>query len=268
MKMTRILPPLALTLFSAVAAAGPSGYAPPPQKIFGAGTVVVRAGVSYLIPRSDQVSFINTSPFIEDDDLIFREAFRATLDPDEEWGWNVSGMWMPIDHFAFELSFVWGNKHDGGDSRRFFDLDFDGRDFARYESQKSQAMINWYPLDPTCMFQPYVGVGINYTDFNDEELDLFRDFPEFRGLGGDLQLGHSWGFAWQVGADLVFGRDSNWLVNASATFVDSETDLGFDIHGLDIVFDDIVVEEIASFSGDYRYNPWTFNLSLGYKFSF
>ncbi|WP_308367984.1 MULTISPECIES: OmpW family outer membrane protein [unclassified Microbulbifer] len=288
MKMMRILPPLALTVFSAAAAAGPAGYAPPPvpDKIYGAGTVVGRLGISYIHPASDEVTFANELFF----EPVFVDAFRADVDPDGEWGWNVSGMWFPIDHFALELSFVYGNEHDGGDDHGFVDIGGfipvngfipvdgfrrDRDDLGEFESRKSQAMINWYPLDPTCMFQPYIGVGINYTDFHDEDFTLFRrDNQPFQDviLDGQLDMGHSWGYAWQIGADWVFGRDSAWLVNAAAVWVDSETEFGFDIFAVDGFVDDdddfFVEEVISSYSGDYRYNPWTFNLSVGYKFSF
>ncbi|MBB3060900.1 OmpW/AlkL family protein [Microbulbifer rhizosphaerae] len=279
MKMMRILPPLALTVFSAAAAAGPAGYAPPPvpDKIYGAGTVVGRIGISYIHPLEDEVTFADR--FFFDDPLDNDEAFRARVDPDDEWGWNVSGMWFPIDHFALELSFVWGNEHEGGHGRGAFariepvflgDPLFFDNDFAEFESRKSQAMINWFPLDPSCMFQPYIGVGINYTDFHEEDFTLFDGviFDEFGPLTGDLDLGHSWGYAWQVGADWVFGRESAWLVNAAAIWVDSETEMGFDIYSPGVLGDGALPVLRESFSGDYRYNPWTFNLSIGYKFTF
>jgi outer membrane protein len=132
----------------------------------------------------------------------------------------------------------------------------------------TNVFVNWFPLHPSCMVQPYFGVGLNYTDYGDERFTAFRGLdPEFDNLRGDFNLGHSWGFAWQAGVDFVFGRDSAWLVNASATYVDAETDMGFQI------FEELLgaaanEELIEAYSGDYRYNPWVFNLGIGYKFSF
>lgn len=265
MKMMRILTPVLAPLALAVstnALAGPSGYvpAPPPAKTQ---EFIVRIGASYVNANSDQMTFV-------DESLLFFDGFRATMDPDDEWGWNISGVWKPHDHFGFELMYVDGDEHVGGDSKGFFSISgIDGteiRNLGEFEPDMSNAFVNWYPLDPSCMFQPYVGVGLNYTDFSGEKFRGIRrhDLDEF-GLTSDMTMGHSWGYAWQIGADLTFGRDSAWLVNAAAIYVNSETDLGFEVHQDPLANPDIFPVDV---SGDYLYNPWTFNLSVGYKFSF
>lgn len=266
MKMTRIVPSLALAVVSTAAVAGPSGYQPPPppQDVYGAGTVAVRLGASYMSPMRDEVTFAS-EVFFDD------PAFRASVDPDEEWGWNLSGLWIPIDHWGLELNYIGGDEHVGHRHRdrdgAFFGVD--GERIGKYAADISTATVNWYPLDPSCLFQPYIGVGIAYTDFNDERFTLFRNYDpnDFQGfdLRGDFDLGYSWGHTWQVGFDWVLGHDSNWLVNAAAKYVDAETEMGFEIFTDDLRFDR---EVLLNYSGDYRYNPWVFSLGVGYKFSF
>ncbi|MCW8126544.1 OmpW/AlkL family protein [Microbulbifer halophilus] len=267
MKMTRIISPLALAAFSTAAVAGPSGYQPPApaQDVYGAGTVAARIGASYINPLSDDVTFANDSL----DAALFGDAFRANVDPDEEWGWNLSGLWIPIDHWGLELNYIAGDDHLGHRHRGRGFFDVDGERIGKYEADISTATVNWYPLDPSCMFQPYIGVGLAYTDFNDERFRLFRgvDPADFQGfeLDGDFGLGYSWGYTWQVGVDWVFGKDSSWLVNAAAKYVHSETEMDFSIFADSPEFGR---EVLLDYSGDYRYNPWVFNLGVGYKFSF
>ncbi|WKT59297.1 OmpW family outer membrane protein [Microbulbifer thermotolerans] len=265
MKMMRILTPVLAPLALAVstdALAGPSGYipAPPPPKTQ---EFIVRIGASYIHPNSEQVSFV-------DDSLQYFDAFRATIDPDDEWGWNISGVWKPHDHFGFELMYVDGDDHVGGNSKGFVTVaGFDDvalRNLAKFEADMSMAYVNWYPLDPSCIFQPYVGVGINYTDFGGESFrGVARADLNDLGLTSRLSLGNSWGYTWQIGADINFGHDSAWLVNMAAIYVDSETDLGFTVRNNTSTNTDFFLE---SYSGDYLYNPWVFNLSIGYKFDF
>lgn len=266
MKMSRILTPVLAPLVLAVsagAAAGGSGYVPAPPPPPKTNEFMVRVGASYITPNSEQVTFA-------DDTFQFFnafDAFRARMSPDDEWGWYINGEWKPMDHWGFELSYTDGDSHAGGNAHGYFSVfGFDDRfrDLGEFEPEMSTASVKWYPLDPSCLVQPYVGVGINYTDFSSEKFTGVRR-AEFQDLGlrGEFNLGNTWGYTWQLGVDFYFGHDSAWLINAAAVYVDSETDLSFSW------FDDGSVSSssfIESYSGDYQFNPWTFNLGVGYRF--
>ncbi|WP_323843814.1 OmpW/AlkL family protein [Microbulbifer magnicolonia] len=267
MKMTRIfvpvLAPLALAV-SSVASAGPSGYAPPPpppkKQEF-----IVRVGASYFHPNTDRIAFLDETGF-------FFDGFRTTLDPDDEWGWNISGVWKATDHFSFELMYIDGTDMRGGSTDPFFDLvglpDVRRRNLAEFDADASYAFANWYPLHPSCLIQPYVGVGLNYMDFSSEKFRGFvrRDLDDF-GLDSDLNMGNSWGYAWQIGVDFAFGHDSAWIINAAAIYTDSETDVAFSVFDREPPLDpdDRFFE---AYGADYNFNPWIFNLGVGYKFAF
>lgn len=277
MKMTPILTAMAIAVSTTVgsqqALAGPSGYAPPvaaPPPVWGAGTAGIRVGGAYVSPDDD------------DDDLRFRrlemfdgDGFRAELDADDEWTWQISGFWIPIEHWGLELNYIDGTDADTDLVLRdeFFigpDIVVDDtvrfRDIGDFEANMSNLFVNWYPMDPNCLTQVYVGLGVNYTDFDGDRfrVGLFDD-PDFDGdfddVDGRLELGHSWGVAAQVGVDWVFGRDSNWLANAALMYIDSDTDLTFRF------IDRTTGGTIDRVRADYDYNPWVFNLGLGYKFS-
>ncbi|TLM77667.1 MULTISPECIES: OmpW/AlkL family protein [Microbulbifer] len=269
MKLTHSFAPLLLAplacAISSVALAGDSGYAPmPPAPPVQTQEFIVRVGGSYMSPRNDKVSFV-------DETFQYFDAFRATVDPDDEWGWLINVEWKPVDHWGFELGYVNGETHSGGDADGYLSLVLDGErfgDVARFEADVSTASLKFYPLDPSCMVQPYVGGGISYTDFNGTNFrGATRANLESLGLRGEFDIGYSWGYTWQAGVDFNFGHDSSWLVNVAAVYARSVTDMRFR------VFDDVPPPAgedafFDSYSGDYIYDPWMFNLSVGYKFSF
>lgn len=88
--------------------------------------------------------------------------------------------------------------------------------------------------------RPYVGLGINYTKFFDEE---------GRGplTGTDLSLDDSWGVAAQVGIDMAV--TDRWFVNGSAWVMDIDTDVHTAIGTLQTKID-----------------PVAFMVGVGYRF--
>jgi len=105
-----------------------------------------------------------------------------------------------------------------------------------------------YYFNTNSAFKPYVGAGINYTIFFNEK---FADAPKSLGLS-NLKLDGSFGYALQVGAD--YDIDKNWSVNASARYIDINTDATFSVGGDNI--------GKASISVD----PMVYSLMIGYKF--
>ncbi|RLE23923.1 MAG: hypothetical protein DRJ50_05450, partial [Actinobacteria bacterium] len=71
-----------------------------------------------------------------------------------------------------------------------------------------------YHFMPTSKFQPYVGVGINYTNF-------FSEKTTGPLTGSNLSLGDSWGLAGQIGFDVMIGE--NWFLNLDARYMNIET---------------------------------------------
>ncbi|KGJ94773.1 OmpW/AlkL family protein [Colwellia psychrerythraea] len=105
-----------------------------------------------------------------------------------------------------------------------------------------------YYFDTGTALKPYVGAGLNYTIFFDEE---FEAAPKSLGLS-NLELDGSFGYSVQVGAD--YQIDKNWSVNVSARYIDINTDVTFDVGG----------DAIGSSSVDV--NPMVYSVMLGYTF--
>lgn len=88
-------------------------------------------------------------------------------------------------------------------------------------------MAQWYFGDAQSKVRPYVGAGINYTTFFNED---FNDTGKAAGLS-DLSLKDSSGAAGQVGLDYLINRD--WLLNMSVWYMDIDTDVKFKAGGVD-----------------------------------
>ncbi|HEX5513712.1 MAG TPA: OmpW family outer membrane protein [Gammaproteobacteria bacterium] len=67
-------------------------------------------------------------------------------------------------------------------------------------------------------FRPYVGAGLNYTFFFEEEASSSLKAAGFN----KASLKESFGYSLQLGADYELGN--NWLVNADLRYIDIETE--------------------------------------------
>lgn len=96
--------------------------------------------------------------------------------------------------------------------------------------------LQWHFL-PDSTFQPYVGVGLNYTTFFSEKSPL-----------GNLRLQDSWGLAAQAGVDVKL--DDNWFLNADLRYIDIKSKVK--LNGTHI--------------GEAKINPWVATIGVGYRF--
>ncbi|MFK8068407.1 MAG: OmpW family protein [Gammaproteobacteria bacterium] len=78
-----------------------------------------------------------------------------------------------------------------------------------------------YHFMPESKFRPYVGLGLNYTIFYDEQVKGPLDIP-----GADLNMDQSFGLAAQIGADYDIG-DSGWFFNVDVKYVQMDTTAKF-----------------------------------------
>lgn len=116
---------------------------------------------------------------------------------------------------------------------------------------------NYFFNDASAAFQPYVGVGLNYTIFFDEEFDSGAAALVADNAGGaaitDLDLDASFGLSAQIGADYEISEGI--YLNASVRYISIETEAEFKVNGADL-------GSVA----DIDINPWVYTVSVGYKF--
>ncbi len=108
-------------------------------------------------------------------------------------------------------------------------------------------MAQYYFLDNTSKFQPYAGVGVNYTTFFNNK---FNDTGRAAGLS-DLHVKDSVGVAGQLGMDYQINQ--HWMLNASVWYMDINTKVKFKAG------DD-------QQSVKTNINPWVFFFGVGYNF--
>ena len=108
--------------------------------------------------------------------------------------------------------------------------------------------VNYYFNDTSSPFQPYVGAGLNYTLFFNEEFTSANDAAGLK----DLSLDNSFGLAAQVGLDYML--DQQWLINAAIRWIDIDTSAQFNLNGSAGSVESITID------------PWVYSLSVGYRF--
>ena len=109
--------------------------------------------------------------------------------------------------------------------------------------------VQYFPMSSDSAFQPYVGIGLNYTIFFDEEATT-----SFEAAAGEssVDLDDSFGFAFQLGCD--FAISDNLVLNAAIWKVDIDTSATIDTANLGVVTVDVDID------------PMAYMLGVGYKF--
>ncbi|MFJ4067130.1 OmpW family protein [Pseudomonas sp. NPDC089996] len=203
-----------------------------------AGDVIVRAGA------------ITTAPNESSGDLKFDgskvSGTKATLDSDTQLGLTFA--YMLTDHIGLELLAATPFKHSVGVKGLGGGLDGKLADIKQLPPTLS---VQYYPMEPSSKFQPYAGVGINYTLFFDEDLTSERKQQGF----SNLKLQDSVGIAGQLGMDYMI--TDNLLVNASVWYVDIDTKASVD---------GPTALGYSKTKVDVDVDPWVYMVGLGYKF--
>ncbi|MGR4067584.1 OmpW/AlkL family protein [Billgrantia sp. C5P2] len=180
------------------------------------GDFITRVGVAHVDPKSDNGSLVNG-------------AIDVDVRSDTNLGFTLGYLFH--DKLGIELLAALPFKHD---------IELNGVEAASTKHLPPTLTLQYYPLGGTgSQLQPYAGVGLNYTHFFSEEIDI---------EGVDLDLDSSWGLAGQLGLDVRL--DDNWGINAAAWYVDIDTDAS--LNGTDV--------------GKVSIDPWVFMAGVSYRF--
>ena len=228
--MTTFKSLLALTALAALAAG--------PALAHDEGTWILRAGVGTVDPKSDNLKFE-----FEGDSLTLKvdsgtsAVFSGTYMFTPKWGLDILAA-VPFEHD------IKATVTSGGES---------GTVKIGLTKHLPPTVSLQYHFIPDGKFQPYFGVGVNWTMFSDEKLVSELADPE---VGLDkLKLDDSTGVALQIGGDFVM--ESNWVFNIDVRWINIETDtwLGGDALGGELVK-----------IGTTKIDPLVYSLSFGYRF--
>jgi len=109
-----------------------------------------------------------------------------------------------------------------------------------------------YHFMPNSNIRPYVGAGVNYTYFFDEEVAGPLDVP-----GAKVKMDDSFGFAVQAGVDIALNDD--WFVNLDVKYIEIDTTAKFS--NLNAVGGAVTSAEI-----DVDVNPVVWGIGIGRRF--
>ena len=228
--------PMRKTLF--VASALALAIAAPLAHAHQAGDIIVRAGAVTVDPREDSGPIKHAA-------LGTVTGSGATLDSNTQLGLNFA--YMVTDKLGVELLAATPFSHTVG--VRDMPGAYSGLngELADIKHLPPTLSAVYYPLGGNSAFQPYVGAGVNYTVFFDEEVTGSAKNKGFKGLS----LDSSWGLAFQVGADYML--NDKLMLNAQVRYVDISTTGTTHLAGNKVTVDVDV-------------DPMVYMVGLGYKF--
>lgn len=199
------------------------------------GDILVRAGLTTVAPDES-----SSNIFVGGSDL----GVNLTVDSNTQLGLNLA--YFLTDNINIELLAATPFNHDVNFG--VADPLGTGDQLGEVTHLPPSLTANYYFNQADAAFQPYMGAGINYTIFFDEEFTAAND-----GAGlADLSLDNSFGLTAQVGFDYML--DDKWSINASVRWIDIDTEASFNLNG--------TAGEVA----DIEIDPYVYTVSLGYTF--
>ena len=169
-----------------------AAFASPAVLAHQAGDILVRGGLAFVSPQTSSDDVLGT----------------GELDIDSNMQLGLTLSYMLTDNWGVELLAATPFSHSVSTAGL--------GEVAKVKHLPPTLMAQYYFGDANSKVRPYVGAGINYTTFFDEE---------GRGAlaGTDVSVDSSWGMAGQVGLDMAI--NDRWFVNASAWLIDIDTDV-------------------------------------------
>ena len=205
------------------------------------GTWKLRAGVGVVSPDSD-----NLTTGLGGDTLI--------IDVDDGTAMTLSATYMFSEHWAFDILASTPFSHDiNAQVITSVDPGFTPNPIKIAETKHLPPTFSvQYHFIPDASFQPFVGLGLNWTTFFDTSVD-----PGLAAAGiTDLELDDSFGLAAQVGADWMI--NDNWLLNLDVRWINIESDAA--------LVGPVAAPTNALDIGTVKIDPWVYAINLGYSF--
>lgn len=199
------------------------------------GDIVVRAGAIMVDPTVGDSSVSSTA-------TGKIPGSKVTVDSDTQLGLTLS--YMIRDHVGIELLAATPFKHEVG----LKGLGALNGKLATIEQLPPTVSLQYFPMDSSSKWQPYIGAGINYTTFFNEELTSARKAQGFSHLDRES----SWGLALQAGLDYML--TDKIILNAAVWRMDIDSEATARHSALGQVKVDIDID------------PWVYMVGVGYRF--
>ena len=229
-------------LAAAVMAAAPAVQA------YEAGDFIGRVGVVTVDPDSSS-SNLNSNALGELDGA------KVSVDSNTQLGLTVS--YMFTDQIALGVLGATPFKHNiEGDGSI---LGGAGK-LAETKQLPPTITLQYFPMPSGSKFQPYVGVGVNYTNFFEEKTtQTLTDTYATLASGvdrTDIELDDSFGLAAEIGLDYMV--TDNIGANAAIWYADIDTEATINAYAGNTKADTSTI--------DVDIDPWVYMVGLSYKF--
>jgi outer membrane protein len=208
------------------------------------GDIIFRGGITTVAPNDDSAAIaLPTVP---------PTVLPSGVSVDSNTALGVSGTWMLRDSWGIELLAATPFEHDIDVT----DIDIPAGSTKHLPPTLS---LQWYPRGGMNGWQPYLGLGVNYTIFFSEKvssqlsgaLGALLDVESAR-----LSLEDSYGLAAQAGVDIPL--NDRWAFNFGIWYIDIGTTAEIDVTTSAGAADTV--------SFDVDIDPWVYNIGVAYRF--
>jgi len=202
------------------------------------GDWIVRIGATTVAPNEDSDNIVlPTEP-----PTVLK---GVSVSDDTQLG--LIGAYMISDNFGIELLAATPFEHD-------ISVKGVGIDAGTAKQLPPTLSFQWYPRGNQDGWQPYLGIGVNYTIFFDEEVDPQLEAALGAIIGAskvDLELDDSIGLSAQAGVD--FPLSDQWSINLGVWYMDLGTTAK-------------IKTDVGTVKFDVDIDPWVYNVGIAYKF--
>lgn len=188
---------------------------------------------------SVNVGAINVNP--DNDSSKINEAPTLGLRADDDTQLGITVDYALDDNWVIELVAATPFSHDvqgaGG---------LAGNKIAKIKHLPPTLLAQYHFLDSTYKFRPFVGVGVNYTVFFDEEPSAALKAT----LGTDdveVKLDDSFGFAAQAGFNFMMSE--NWGLHGMVSLIDIDTDATVYADGAKALTSTVEIDPVVAMFG-------------------
>jgi outer membrane protein len=222
---------MSLLAAALLASAGASAYE--------AGDWIVRGGAVMVAPNDDSSNL----------DLAGAQLAGTGVEVDDNTQLLLNVTWMANEHVGVELLAATPFEHSV-DSKGLAGLGLGLSDVevGSVKHLPPTLTVLWYPMESVAAFQPFIGAGINYTIFFQEDTSGAAQAA----LGArNLELDDSWGLAARAGFDYML--NDCWSLHAGVYYLGIDTKASLDT-------------ALGKVGVDVDINPWVYTVGLGYRF--
>ncbi|MDG2953306.1 OmpW family outer membrane protein [Bisgaard Taxon 10/6] len=186
-----------------------------------AGSWIVRAGAAHVMPTHVENTSNTAAPALG-------------LDVNANTQLGLTGTYMITDNIGVELLAASPFSHE---------ITLGGQLVGKTKHLPPSLYAQYYFLNKEAKARPYLGAGINYTNF-------FNETEKMTGVT-DLKLHDSWGLVLNGGLDI--NLTDNLLFNTAVYYAKIKTKADFKVAGTQL-------------SQDVRLDPLVFFMGIGYRF--